>query len=191
MEDNLALLHGVKEMDAEALAKVFDLYAPAIYKYAFRQCGNAVMADQIVGDVFAKLLEQLSQGNGPCSNIRSYLFEMAYHAIVDEIRRIHRMMPISIVEDFLPAANYTDLAAEDQVMLDALWRAMKNDLTDHQRHVVILRLLEGFSLKETAQIMGKTVNNIKVTQNRAVAVLRRAIDHQVLEHRHIEQNVLM
>ena len=169
MDDMQVLLQDVRRMDAEALTKVFDLYAPAIYKYAFRHCGNAIIADQIVGDVFSKLLEQLSQGNGPNSNIRSYLFEIAHHQIVDEVRHYHRMTSIGKVEFSLRDAKYTDLAVEDEMLMDIILAAIENALTDHQRHVIILRFMEGFSLKETAQIMGKTVSNIKVPQKRAVS----------------------
>jgi RNA polymerase sigma factor (sigma-70 family) len=120
--------------------------APAIYKYAHRHCGNAVMADQIVGDAFEKLLEQLSQGGGPNSNLRSYLFEMAYHAMVDEIRDTRRTTSISIVESFLPAANSTEITAEEQTLLEAVFRAIRCELTEDQRRIIILRFLEDFSL---------------------------------------------
>ena len=56
-----------------------------------------------------------------------------------------------------------------------------NDLNDAQRHVVILRFMEGMSLKETAAITGKKINNVKVIQNRAIAALHKALDRPVEE----------
>ena len=162
-------------MDAGALAKVFDLYASGLYKYVYRRCGHAIVADQIVGDVFAKLLEQLSQGCGPGSNLRSYLFEIAHHLVVDHIRYSHRMAPIGVFDFTCPPSAYTDATVEQQMLLESIWRAIRDDLTESQQHVIILRLVEGFSLKETALILGKTVESIKVTQHRAVAVLRQAV----------------
>jgi DNA-directed RNA polymerase specialized sigma24 family protein len=41
--------------------------------------------------------------------------------------------------------------------------------------VIILRFLEDFSLKETAEIIGKDVNNIKVIQNRGISKLRKTL----------------
>jgi RNA polymerase sigma-70 factor, ECF subfamily len=186
MEDMQVLLQDIRTMNADALTQVFDLYASAIYKYAFRHCGDAIIADQIVGDVFSKLLEQLSQGNGPNSNIRSYLFEIAHHQIVDEVRHYHRMTSIDKVEFSLNDAKHTDLAVEDELLMDVILRAIENDLTENQRHVIILRFMEDFSLKETAQIMGKTVTNIKVTQNRAVAAIRKALEFQQVNQEFVE-----
>jgi len=161
-------------MDAGALAKVFDLYASGLYKYVYRRCGHAIVADQIVGDVFAKLLEQLSVGCGPGSNLRSYLFEIAHHLVVDHIRYSHRMAPIGIFDFTCPAA-YTEMAVEQQMLLEGIWRAIRDDLTGLQRDVILLRFMEGFSLKETARILGKTVGGVKLAQNRAMAALRKSL----------------
>ena len=73
-------------MNGDALVEIFNRYAMALYRYAFRLCHDAVMADHIVGDVFAKLLENLSSGTGPSTNLRSYLYEMAYHRMIDVTR---------------------------------------------------------------------------------------------------------
>jgi RNA polymerase sigma-70 factor (ECF subfamily) len=186
MDEMQVLLQNIRRMDPQALTQVFDLYASAIYKYAFRHCRDAIIADQIVGDVFSKLLEQLSQGNGPNSNIRSYLFAIAHHQIVDEVRHYHRITSIDRFELSLPDVKYTHLAVEDEMLMDIILRAIENDLTENQRHVIILRFMEDFSLKETAQIMGKTVTNIKVTQNRAVAAIRKALEFQRVNQEFVE-----
>ena len=174
-------------MDARALAEVFDLYAPAIYKYAYGQSNNALLADQTVGEVFAKLLEQLSLGRGPSSNLRAYLFEIAYHCIVDEIRHSQRVQSMLTAEFAAPAPGDTGLVLEQHLLLEVVRRSMRDDLSDDQRHVVILRFLEDFSLKETARIMGKKVGHIKVLQQRAVAALRRALDRQELADSFLER----
>ena len=54
--------------------------------------------------------------------------------------------------------------------------AIQHDLTEDQRHVIILRFLEEFSLRETAATLGKEVGHVKVIQNRALAKLRKAVE---------------
>ncbi len=178
MNDDQILLQKISRMDVEALACVYDLYAPAIYKYAYRHSSNALLADQTVGEVFARLLEQLSQGRGPRSNLRAYLFEIAYHAIVDEIRHARRTQPLQAAEYALPVTGDPGRELEERLLLEVVRQAMREELTDDQRHVIILRFLEDFSLKETARIMQKKVGNIKVIQQRAVTALRRALDRR-------------
>jgi RNA polymerase sigma-70 factor, ECF subfamily len=179
MRTEIPLLEAARSMNREALVEIFDLYSRALYNYALRLCNDPLRADHIVGDVFAKLLEQWSMGNGPSTNLRSYLYETTYHLIVDEARSSFRETPLEVI-DFFRHDGYNSLVnLENRMLFDAVITAIKKDLTEDQRHVIILRFFEGFSLRETADIMGKEVYNIKVIQNRGVAKLRKALGHKV------------
>ncbi|HET9911894.1 MAG TPA: sigma-70 family RNA polymerase sigma factor [Anaerolineales bacterium] len=180
MEADLILLDGARSMDHEALIRIFDLYSSPLYNYALRLCNDPLDADQIVGDVFAKLLEQLSVGNGPSTNLRSYLYETAYHLIIDKSRHSRREAPLEVV-DFLRQDNFSTVTLlENRMLFETVSLAIKDCLTDDQRHVIILRFLEGFSLRETAGIIGKDVYNVKVIQNRGVAKLRKILGYKVM-----------
>lgn len=176
METDASLLTAAREMNEGALVKIFDRYASALYKYAFRLCGDHVTADQIVGDVFAKLLDQLAAGHGPTANLRSYLYETTYHRIVDEARYAQRRISLEAMDWLQQGVDSSFLRMEDQILFDQILLTMRNELTDDQRHVLILRFLEEFSLRETAAIIGKTIDHVKVIQLRAIAALRKSLD---------------
>ena len=163
-------------MNQDALVKIFDRYASALYKYAFRLCRDRVTADQIVGDVFAKLLDQLASGNGPTANLRSYLYESTYHRLVDEARYSQRRVSLEVTDCFQQGIDSALLRLEDQILFEQILFSIRNELTDDQRHVIILRFLEEFSLRETAAIIGKKVDHVKVIQLRAIAALRKCLD---------------
>jgi len=179
--DGVSLLKAAQKLDEEALTAIFDSFAPAIYKYALRLCHDPIEADNIVGDVFSQLLEQFAGGKGPRTNLRSYLYQTAYHLVVDHSRENKHTAPLEVAinvqerERSVPTATQI----EERVLMEALVTAMNSELTDDQRHVIILRFLEDFSLKETAQIIGKEVNNVKVIQNRGITKLRKALEHQL------------
>lgn len=180
MEPDRSLLDAARQMNQEALIKIFDLYSSALFNYALRICSDPLEADHVVGDVFARLLEQLSNGNGPSKNLRSYLFETAYHLIIDRARSSRREAPLETAE-FLRRDGSSPLAGlEDRILFEKVIQIIKNQLTEDQRHVIVLRFLEGFSLRETADIVGKEVYNVKVIQNRGVAKLRKALEHKVV-----------
>jgi RNA polymerase sigma-70 factor (ECF subfamily) len=175
MDTEEALLDAAKRMNKDALVEMFELYAPALYKYAFCLCCDTLLADHIVGDVFAKLLEHLSDGTGPSAHLRTYLYRMTYHLVVDAARHSRRFAPLEVVDFTHQDANSTDVSIENQLLLEAVLRAIQRKLTEDQQHVIILRFLEGFSLKETAAILGKELSNVKVIQTRAISTLRRAL----------------
>ena len=175
MADASALLKAAKRLDQAALAKIFDLYAPVIYNYILRLCQDPIQADQIVGDVFSRFLDQLAVGQGPRTNLRSYLYQTAYHLFIDQIRDHQRAAPIEIVEYVAPENDSVQTMVENRALLDAVMIAINNNLTEEQRHVVVLRFLEGLSLKETAQIVGKNAKSVKALQSRGIAKLRQVL----------------
>jgi RNA polymerase sigma-70 factor (ECF subfamily) len=177
METDLILLNAAKQMDKEAIVKIFDLYVSRLFNYTLRLCGDPVLADHIVGDVFARLLEQLAAGKGPNSNLRAYLYETAYHLVVDEARASIRRAPLEALTSLQPDARAGQLVPEEKILLEKVLGAIQHDLTDDQRHVIILRFLEEFNLRETAAILGKDVSHIKVIQSRALAKLRKVLEH--------------
>ena len=175
MNDDLDL-KAIRALDHDALAVVFDRYAPILYKYALRLCHDPVEADQIVGDVFARFLEKLSAGQGPRTNVRSYLFQITYHIVVDHARERQRTAPLEVAIDIRDEEAHFTSQVEEKMTLEAVSRVMDTELTDEQRQVLILRFQEEFSLKETAKIIGKNVNATKALQNRGVAKLRQVLN---------------
>jgi RNA polymerase sigma-70 factor, ECF subfamily len=175
MKNDIDLLHSAGGWSKDALEKIFELYASALYNYALRLGHDPIMADHIVGDVFAKLLEQIASGRGPTTNLRSYLYQATYHMIIDHGRSSRRNAPLEVVDSLDTDVHSTTAKVEDQAMFDLILKAMRNHLTEDQRHVIVLRFVEEFSLNETAAILGKEVGHIKVIQGRALAKLRKSL----------------
>ncbi len=174
MDENI-VLKDIKNLDPEALSAVFEEYAPLLYRYALRLCREPQQADNVVGDVFSRLLEQLAAGKGPRKNLRSYLYQTAYHVVIDAVRDRKHYSSFELLWNEKGAANPPPEQAEDYRRLALLEEAINAMLTDDQRNVIVLRFLEGFPLSDTANILGKEVNNVKVIQNRAIAKLREAL----------------
>ncbi len=175
MIDESGLLEAARRREPEAMGQIFDLYAPPLFRYAVRLCHDPAEADQIVGDVFAQLLEQMAAGKGPRSNLRSYLYQIAYHVLIDHVRYGSHVSPMDVALDLPDARASVASQAEEKELLQELEFAVANGLTDEQRHIIMLRFVEGFSLQETADITGKRVNAVSVLQNRAIAKLREAL----------------
>jgi RNA polymerase sigma-70 factor (ECF subfamily) len=68
-----------------------------------------------------------------------------------------------------------DSQVEEQNLLKELSSAIQNDLTEEQKHVIILRFQEELSLQETANILGKDINAIKSLQTRAILKLQKSM----------------
>jgi len=162
-------------LDQDELAALFEEYAPAIYKYLLRLGVYALEADQIVGDVFARLLEKIAEGKGPRENPRAYLFQIAYHLVVDQARERDRTAPLEAAVGMKEEMEPVHSMVEERLLLENLSFAMEQTLTPEQRNVIVLRFQEDFSLKETADIIGTNVNAVKALQNRGIKKLRQTM----------------
>lgn len=172
--DDTVLLEAIRNLDQDALTAVFDHYAPILYKYSLNLCGNPDEADDIVGHVFSELLKHLKKGAGPHSNLRAYLFQIAYHKIVDQSREKQRTTPLDQIQS-MSSGEPIHVSHEFKERMNTLSTLIHDKLSPEQRHIILLRFMEEFSLKETAEITGISVNNIKVIQNRALAKLRNVL----------------
>ncbi|MEJ5225686.1 MAG: sigma-70 family RNA polymerase sigma factor [Anaerolineales bacterium] len=179
MRDDLILLQGIRNRDKRAIVEVFDKYATAIYRYAYRLCGNETEADDVVGDVFAQLLDHIKAGNGPRDNLRAYIYQMAYHRIVDKSRREKHLAELS--DNIHSESTEWPHAKQEHNDLHAiLIKTIQTHLTADQQHVILLRFFEGLSVHDTAEVLGKDHNNIKVIQSRGIAKLRQVLDIELL-----------
>lgn len=179
--DDKILLAAIRKLDADALTAVFEQYAPLVFKYSLRLCRDPQEADDVVGEVFSRLLDALTQGKGPQKNLRSYLYQTAYHIIIDDTRDRTHYTPLDGHFNQPASEDLPPEQAEERRQFLLLHKAIHTVLTQDQKHVIVLRFLEGFDLRDTAHILGRDVNNIKVIQNRAVAKLREALLYETRE----------
>ena len=182
METDLSLLDAARKLDQNALVAIFDRYATELYNYALRIWEDPLRADHAVGNVFTNFLEQLATGKEPQTNIRSHLYKIAYQFIVNEPQFSRHETTLSLV-DFGPdngnGHHPTVSDPKDKELADMAVAAIKKHLTADQRHVIVLHYWEGFSLLETAEIVGKRANNVKAIQKRAIAKLCKVLNHRV------------
>ena len=183
METDRSLLEAARRLDQRALVAIFDRYAVELYNYVLRLYSDPYKADHIVGEVFSNFLEQLSAGKEARSNLRSDLYKLTYQLIAEGT---HSSKHESFLEfaAFGPDQNNgqhaTNSDPENKMLLDTVILAIKRHLTKDQRHVVVLRFLEGFSLRETAEIVGKNINNVRAIQNRGIANVRKVLNQEVM-----------
>jgi RNA polymerase sigma-70 factor (ECF subfamily) len=159
-----------------AWADLYHAYAGRVRGYL--RSRGAVDPDDLVGDVFLQLARNLSGFDGDEPAFRSWLFMVAHHRLIDE-RRKHTRRPVTLVDEperlDRPAA--VDVAGEavGNVSTSQLYELL-DGLTDDQRNVVVLRMVAGLTLDETAGVLDKNLGAVTQLQRRGLAALRRQIE---------------
>ena len=170
--DNAMLLQQAGTGEARALGEIHDRYYSKLYRYALYRLGDAEAAQDVAGEVFVRLLDALRAGRPPQNTLGGWLFGVAAHLVADHFRRAPReSTPMWEGRVSHASAAYE---AEERLQRQQLREAMRQ-LTLAQQEVLALRFGDGFPLKQTAGIMGKSVNAVKALQFRATAALRQAL----------------
>ena len=161
--------------DAQAVTELYQLHAPAIFRYFYFRVPDRAVAEDLTSDVFVKMIEGLPRYQDRGFPISAWLFRIAHDRVVDHHRRAaHRQAePLAETLEAPEAGTETQaLARAEQERLISLIGA----LTDEQQTVVQLRFIEGLSLEDCAQILGKTTGAIKSLQHRALRQLGQKLE---------------
>ncbi len=174
-----ALLARARELDSRALGLIHDRYYPEIYRYALYRTSDPALAEDIAGEAFLRLLDSLHQGRAPQTTLRGWLFSVASNLVVDHFRRAPRES--AALDEDLPEAESSASRAEQNVQRQAVQAAIRQ-LTAEQQETLALRFGDGFSVEQTADVMGKSVTAVKALQFRALAMLRKALGAGEVRH---------
>ena len=169
--------NGRHQWNEHALTEVYDTYAPALYRYAYRLLGQQDVVQDIVAESFYRYLRALKNGKGPDKNLSAWLYRVTHNLIVDFYRRQpdQEVVPLENTPLSDPDTSETTLLEREKAsqMRVAMWR-----LPSSQQQVIALRFLEELSNNEVALVMGKTVGAVKALQHRALAALRRILEEE-------------
>lgn len=111
---------------------------------------------------------------GNSAQFRAWVFTIARNLVIDDHRR-RAKRPVTRVMD--PGSLPEMEAAPDVDHIDEMERAERllGLLTDEQREVVVLRVIAGLSVEETAQVVGRRPGAVRALQHRALTHLRQAL----------------
>ncbi|HEX6419740.1 MAG TPA: sigma-70 family RNA polymerase sigma factor [Acidimicrobiales bacterium] len=129
-------------------------------------------------EVLVRAFRRIDTFAGGAAQFRAWVFRIARNALVDEHRR-RSSRPVAVPHrpDTLPDAVTVDDHL-DRVDERERVEAMLGCLTDDQREVVLLRVVAGLSVEETAATVGRRPGAVRALQHRALARLRSELSER-------------
>jgi RNA polymerase sigma-70 factor (ECF subfamily) len=141
-----------------------DNFADGVYRFIVKNIRHTEDAQDIVQSAFEKLW--VSREQVLPEKAKSYLFTVAYHQMIDHIRKTNKM---PLTEDtFIPHQQITQQDAE---LKQVLMRAV-NELNPIQKSLVLLKDYEGYNYQEIGEIMHLSESQVKVYLHRARLILK-------------------
>ncbi len=172
-----ATLTAAQGGDGVAFEQLYRAFAPTVAGYLRLQ--GAGDPDDLTNEVFLGVFTSIGTFAGTEDQFRSWLFTIAHRRLTDDRRRRSRrpaIAEVAVEETMEPAGDVEDDALK--VLGTDRVRSLADGLAPDQRDVVLLRMVGGLTIEQTADALGKSPTAIKALQRRAVGALRRLFEQQ-------------
>ena len=140
-------------------------YADNVYRFILKNLRHSEDAQDVVQSAFEKLWINREQVDA--TKAKSYLFTIAYHQMIDHLRKVKRMN----YKEEIPEQALGTEDQHDRHLKKALDAALAT-LNETQRNLVMLKDYEGYNYAEIGEIMGLNESQVKVYLHRARLQLR-------------------
>ncbi|MCR5110651.1 MAG: RNA polymerase sigma factor [Ruminococcus sp.] len=168
--------------DPDGLAEIIRDYMNGLILYLNSIVGNIHTAEDIAEDTFVLLGTKKPSDNGK-SSFRTWLYTIGRNLAIDYLRKNTKASETS-TEEIAEISEDTENLEMSYIREErkiAVHRAM-DKLRPNYRQVLWLIYIEGFTNKEAAAVMGKTVHNIESMVSRARKALRSQLEKEGFEY---------
>jgi RNA polymerase sigma-70 factor (ECF subfamily) len=174
-------LEAARRGEEDGFALLWRTLHPALLRYLRVVVGET--AEDVASETWLQAARDLSDFAGDATAFRVWLFRVARHRGIDDRRRAARQredLRETPVDDAALAARDAAAEAADRTELDWALRVITS-LPRDQAEVVMLRVVAGLDVAQTAVVLGKRAGAVRVAAMRG---LRRLAGHpEVLARR--------
>jgi RNA polymerase sigma-70 factor (ECF subfamily) len=180
-----ALLERARRGDDGAFRALVVRYEPVVAATVIGMLGRGADADDVGQETFVRLHRSLDRFRGEAS-LKTYLVRIAMNLSLNALRARRRAARRFVRDADAPELAVAPAEPGGEAELRAAVRAAVGRLGPKHRPVVVLRMLEGMSTRETAQALGVPEGTVLSRLSRALRELRTHLApyvHGTLEDR--------
>jgi RNA polymerase sigma-70 factor, ECF subfamily len=175
-----SLVERAQNGDTAAFGLIYDRYMDTVFRFIYFRVGNRQLAEDLTSDTFLRALKRIGSFTWQGRDLGAWLVTIARNLVADHFKSGRYRLEVTTGdvldadrEDRGPEGS-PESAVVDHITNVTLLTAVKQ-LNPEQQECIVLRFLQGFSVAETAQAMGKNEGAIKALQYRAVRALARLL----------------
>jgi RNA polymerase sigma-70 factor (ECF subfamily) len=172
----IALVELARGGDKEAFGQLYDHYQPSVYRFLYYRVGSMTLAEDLTAETFFRALRSMHSFRWQGKDFGAWLMTIARNLTADHFKAGRTRLE-QTTED-MQTLDTTSDSPEAEVLStltnETLLRAL-GELPTEQRECLIMRFLQGLSIAETAEILGRSSGAVKQLQLRGVRNLAKLI----------------
>jgi len=147
---------------AEEVSELMRAHELPLVRYVAAILRDAESARDVVQDTFIKYLDQCQPGAPPIHNPKAWLYRVAHNLALDHLRRQARVTALDETTEQTLADTHQRQPDEALSQHDAgiaAWHSLAI-LSERDRRIVILKVVDSKTYQEIAEIMDITTSNV-------------------------------
>ncbi len=173
--DLARIITGCKSGDAESFSEVVDIYASRFYGYFYRLTGRRETSDDLLSELFVKLVEKISSFKG--GSFESWLFKTASNIFYDYLRDKQRRKKLFDVQKMQFESEVTEAKESGSERIDELQTQLGRLDTD-TRELIMLRFYSQASFKEIATMRSEPIGTTLSKLHRGLKKLQKLMEQK-------------
>jgi len=173
------LIVGCLEGNRRMQEELYRRFSPRMYAVCLRYAGNAEEAEDILQEGFIKVFKKLASFRREGS-FEGWIRRIFVNTAIEHFRRKRYLMPVTEKEENTIEGKYLsvldDLAARDIM-------ALVQELSPGYRTVFNMYVVEGYTHKEIADMLGISEGTSKSQLSRAKVILQDMVKQFIDRHR--------
>lgn len=164
----------------DAFAAIYNEYYNRLYKYTLYRVGDHSRAEDIVSEIFEKVLLKFNTYRAEKAKFNTWLFTVANNTIINYYKkRNYEPVPLNLERVGLEY-SLEDIILQRELK-GLLLKAVKS-LDERQRNIVALKFGACLTNREIARILDLTESNVGTILYRSLKRLREILKQQGVNH---------
>jgi RNA polymerase sigma-70 factor (ECF subfamily) len=170
----IALVDLARTGDVDAFGMLYDHYQGSVYRFLFYRTRSSTLAEDLTSETFLRALRNMQNFRWQGKDFGAWLMTIARNLATDHFKAGRTRLELA-TEDMGVHDDATD--GPEQAVLDSLTNEVLlrslTELPSEQKDCLIMRFLQGMSIAETAEVLGRSEGAVKQLQLRGVRNLAK------------------
>ncbi len=178
---DMALITAIATGAVWAMEQLFERYSPLLYALACHMVADPHVAEDLVQEAWLAVWRHAQSYHPQSGAVRSWLFSIVHHRVIDYARARHRRSPLKQVP-------WEEVELDERTAFpdtwDEAWRSMQSaqvrlallKLSPQQRHAIELAYLQGWTHSEIAEACGLPLGTVKGRIRSGLLQLKREFE---------------
>ena len=176
IDDFAEVLEAAQAGQEWAVGILFDALQPPLLR--FLRWHEPSVADDVAGETWLAVAQRIAAFEGDEGQFHAWVFTIARRRLADHRRKASRRRTAPVQSRTLETVAAPEDIAEvvvEKLSAEQAIARLTEALPPDQAEILVLRVVGGLSVEETARVVGKRPGTVRVIQHRAIRRLAREL----------------